>query len=45
MYHASLRRNTKEMIHGKFSKPESELRILVATIAYGLVCVHNNCCL
>ena len=39
MYHASLRQDMKAMIHDRFSKPISELKCLVAMIAYGMVCV------
>ena len=38
MYHANLRQDTKAVIiHDRFSKPNSELKCLVATVAYGMV--------
>ena len=41
MYHANLRQDTKAIIHDRFSKPNSELKYLVATVAYGMVCWYR----
>lgn len=41
MYHASLTQVTKSFIQRHFQNDESELRCLVATIAFGMVqCIH-----
>ena len=43
MYHASLTEKTKVFMQRQFQNNESQLRCLVATIAFGMVCVA--CCL
>lgn len=39
VFHASLTQSTKEIIVHKFRSYESLLRIVIATIAFGMVCV------
>ena len=43
MYHASLTEKTKIFMQRQFQNNESQLRCLVATIVFGMVCVA--CCL
>lgn len=38
MYHASLTQVTKSFVQRQFQNDKSELRCLVATIAFGMVC-------
>ena len=45
MYHASLTRSNKLSIQQEFGRADSSFRCLVATIAFGLVCLfhmHSN---
>jgi len=41
MYHASLTEETKKAVYSEFSKPTSRIRCLIATLAFGMVCVHE----
>ena len=38
LYHANITKSNKVMTHSEFSKADSDLRCLVATVAFGLVC-------
>ena len=38
MYHASLTEETRKQVYVDFSRPDSKIRVLVATVAFGMVC-------
>ena len=41
MYHATLTEETKRFLRQQFFLPSSDLRCLVATVAYGMVSICN----
>ena len=43
LYHADISKSNKAFTHHEFSRADSDLKCLVATIAYGLVCVISEC--
>ena len=42
MYHASLTTTTKEQIRADFASGKSQLRCLIAIVAFGMVCQTYN---
>ena len=43
LYHADISMQNKAFTHHEFSRADSDLKCLVATITYGLVCVISEC--
>ena len=39
LYHADISKSNKTLTHHEFSRADSELKCLVSTVAFGLVCV------
>lgn len=42
VYHASLTEETKKAVYEEFCHPGSQIRCLIATVAFGLVSFHHS---